>query len=101
MHTLVSHVRGPRDRLTFAGAEIVEAVPIGVGEGGNLPVCFEVLSYAGRLSISVVADPDHFPEVADLTTFLGAELETLTHLDAGPSRHDPSRHDPSRHDPAR
>lgn len=78
LHTLVSHLRGPRDPLTFAGRKIVSAVPLAVAEGGNVPVYFEVLSYAGTLTVSVVADPEHFPELDRLAHLLEGELLTIT-----------------------
>jgi WS/DGAT/MGAT family acyltransferase len=78
MHTLVSHVRGPVDRLGFGGATIVDAVPLGVGDDSNMPVYFEVLSYAGTLAVAVVADPEHFPEVEQLSDTLRRDLHELT-----------------------
>lgn len=82
LHTLVSHLRGPDVRLHVDGHAVVDAVPIAVGEGGNMPVYFEVLSYAGTLTVTVVVDPDHFPELDLLASSLAAELEALTDLDA-------------------
>ena len=49
-HTLVSHVRGPAEQVTFGGCPITSAIPVGVAEGGNVTVYFEVLSYAGTLN---------------------------------------------------
>ncbi len=76
MHTLVSHVRGPDQPLTFAGHRIVRAIPVAVSAGGNVRVYFEVLTYAGRLTITAVADPAHFPDLDLLARALRAELET-------------------------
>jgi diacylglycerol O-acyltransferase len=73
-HTLVSHLRGPDDALTFAGSRIGSAVPVGVAEGGNATVYFEVLSYAGEVTVSSIVDPDHFPDLDVLTEGLRAEL---------------------------
>jgi len=73
-HTLVSHVRGPADPVTFGGASVTAAIPVGVGPGGNVPVYFEVLSYAGTLALAAVTDPDHFPEADVLADALRAEL---------------------------
>lgn len=85
MHTLVSHVRGPGEPLTFGGRRIVAAVPMGVAEGGNMTVYFEVLSYAGTLTIAAVVDPDHFPELDLLADALGRGIEQLLGLPADPS----------------
>ncbi len=76
-HTLVSHVRGPADRLTFGGSPISSAIPVGVAEGGNATVYFEVLSYAGTLTLAAIVDPDHFPDLDTLTEALGAELDLV------------------------
>ncbi|HEU5355556.1 MAG TPA: wax ester/triacylglycerol synthase domain-containing protein [Actinocrinis sp.] len=82
-HTLVSHVRGPAAPVTFAGARITAAIPAGVGPGGNIPVHFEALSYAGSLAVSVITDPDHFPELNALTDALRTELGRLVHQPTG------------------
>jgi hypothetical protein len=83
MHTLVSHLRGPAQPLAFAGRQIVGAVPLAVSEAGNVPVSFEVLSYAGTLTISVVADPEHFAELDDLARLLRDELRGVAGLGPG------------------
>jgi len=77
LHTLVSHVRGPDQPITFAGARIVAAIPVAVAEAGNITVAFEVLSYAGTVTITAIVDPDHFPDLAILTESLRAELDLL------------------------
>jgi diacylglycerol O-acyltransferase len=76
-HTLVSHLRGPQDRLDFAGAPIVSAIPIGVAEGGNVTAYFAVLSYTDTITITAVVDPDHFPDLDRLTDGLRAELDEI------------------------
>ena len=43
-HTLVSHVRGPAEQVTFGGSPITSAIPVGLAEGGNITVYFELLS---------------------------------------------------------
>lgn len=78
LHTLVSHLRGPREPLTFGGRKVVAAVPLAVGDGGNVPVFFEVLSYAGTLTVSVIVDPGQFPELDRLAHLLEGELLTIT-----------------------
>ena len=83
-HTLVSHVRGPAEPVTLGGYPVTSAVPAGVAEGGNTTVYFEVLSYAGTLTISAITDPDHFPGHPRLTDALRAELDQITHHPAVP-----------------
>ncbi|MEU5264254.1 wax ester/triacylglycerol synthase domain-containing protein [Amycolatopsis sp. NPDC021455] len=77
MHTLVSHVRGPAEPAAFGGAPVRAAIPISVGETGNLTVVFEVLSYAGTLTISVLADHDRCPDLDVLVDGLSAELDLV------------------------
>jgi len=79
LHTLVSHVRGPGEPVTFGGSRIAEAVPVAVGEGGNMPVYFEAMSYAGTLTITVIVDPENLPESAELVDALHAELAQVKH----------------------
>ncbi len=40
-------------------------------------VYFEVLSYAGTLTLTAIIDPDHFPDPATLTDALHAELDQI------------------------
>jgi diacylglycerol O-acyltransferase / wax synthase len=80
LHTLVSHVRGPAEQVAFGGFPITSAIPLVVAEGGNVTVYFEVLSYAGTLTISVITDPEHFPDLDTLTKALRAELGLISRL---------------------
>lgn len=75
LHTLVSHVRGPAQPVAFGGSPVIAAVPISVGQGGNMTVYFEALSYAGTLTITTIADPDNFTRLDALTEALRAELD--------------------------
>ena len=52
---------------------------LAVAEGGNVSVYFEVLSYAGTLTVSVVVDPEHFAELDLLARLLEGELLTAEH----------------------
>jgi diacylglycerol O-acyltransferase / wax synthase len=76
-HTLVTHVRGPVDPVTLGGHEVDAAIPAGVGEGGNMTAYFEVLSYAGVLTIAMIVDPDHGPDLDDLERRLQSELDSI------------------------
>jgi hypothetical protein len=78
LHTLVSHVRGPGQPVMFAGATVSAIIPVAVAESGNLTVAFEVLSYADTLTITAVADSDHFPDLTTLADGLRAEFALLT-----------------------
>jgi len=78
-HTLVSHVRGPAEPVTFGGSQVISAIPVSVAEGGNVTVYFGVLSYAGTLTLTAITDPDHFPDLDTLTDALRAELDLIIH----------------------
>ncbi|HXZ73878.1 MAG TPA: WS/DGAT domain-containing protein, partial [Streptosporangiaceae bacterium] len=78
-HTLVSHVRGPAEPVTFGGAQVTSAIPAGVAEGGNITVYFEVLSYADTVTLTAITDPDHFPDPGALTGALRSELDQIIH----------------------
>ena len=76
MHTFVTNLRGPEERLAFLGAEVDEVIPVS-GISGNVTVAFAVLSYAGTLAITLVADPDACPDLPRLRDDLQAELDLL------------------------
>lgn len=63
VHTFVTNVRGPAERLRVAGAEVGALVPVVVNPG-NVAVSFDVLSYAGTLGVTLVCDPGLVPESA-------------------------------------
>ncbi len=75
--TFVTNVPGPTERLHLAGCEVSQVVPVAVTPG-NTAVTFDVLSYAGRLGVTVVADPAVVPDLAHLTERVGARLDELT-----------------------
>ncbi|HSK27799.1 MAG TPA: wax ester/triacylglycerol synthase domain-containing protein [Jiangellales bacterium] len=74
--TFVTNVRGPDRPVTFLGARVVDLVPVSVVPG-NVTVAFTVLSYAGRLVVTLVADPDRVPELDRLTAGVQAGLDAL------------------------
>ena len=76
-HALVSNVPGPDRPLAFDGMPLSAIVPVSVGESGNVTVSFLALSYAGTLTVTVIADRDAVPELADLAAALQAELDAL------------------------
>ena len=83
LHTLVSHVRGPDRPVAFGGAAVRAIIPVGVGEAGNVTAGFEVLSYAGTLTVTATVDPDRFPDLSTLTDALRDELVALAGPEAG------------------
>ncbi len=77
VHTFVTNLRGPDRYLSLGGARIAAITPVSITTG-NVTVAFGVLSYAGTLTITVIADPDHVPDLAVLVTAMERELAVLT-----------------------
>jgi hypothetical protein len=78
MHTMVSSVHGPDEHITIGGCTVASIVPLASADTGNVRVSFDVLSYAGTLAITVIADPDTVPDLPDLAIALGTELNAMT-----------------------
>jgi diacylglycerol O-acyltransferase len=74
--TFVTNLRGPEQPVRLLAARVREVVPV-TTTTGNVPVFFGALSYAGVLTLTVVADPDTCPERDALATDLRAELDAL------------------------
>ncbi|MEO6144840.1 MAG: wax ester/triacylglycerol synthase domain-containing protein [Dermatophilaceae bacterium] len=77
IHTFVSNVRGPEIRLSFLERPITSIIPLSAASG-NVTVSFAVLSYAGSLTITLVADPDTCPDLIALRDALEDEVHVLT-----------------------
>lgn len=75
VNTFVTNVRGPAQPWRFCDRVVSRVVPVAVTPG-NVAVTFDVLSYAGTLGVTVVADPDVVPDQARLAGHL---LEALSH----------------------
>lgn len=73
----VSNVRGPETRLSFLERPITSIIPLSAASG-NVTVSFAVLSYAGSLTITLVADPDTCPDLSALRDVLEEEVHALT-----------------------
>ncbi|SDJ86624.1 acyltransferase, WS/DGAT/MGAT [Cryobacterium psychrotolerans] len=76
IHTFVTNLRGPSERLAIFGCPIAAIVPLSVATG-NVTVSFAALSYAGTLAITLTADPDACPDLPVLGDLLAEELRTL------------------------
>lgn len=77
VHTFETNLRGPALQLQMDGTPLSQILPIAVNPG-NVGVSFDVLSYAGRLTVTVVADPVVVPEVDRVVQSLGSHLRELT-----------------------
>ena len=80
VNTFLSNLRGPEHELRLAGALVTEVVPVPTITG-NITVAFAALSYAGRLHVSVIADPERCPDLPAIGEALQRELDVLTALE--------------------
>ena len=76
VNTFVSNLRGPAAELTFLGGRVITLLPVPMITG-NISVTFGVLSYAGRLQLTLLADPAQCPDLAELAAALQDELALL------------------------
>jgi WS/DGAT/MGAT family acyltransferase len=76
VNTFLSNLAGPRARLALAGWPVVEVLPV-TTTPGNIGVNVCALSYAGDLTVVLVADPDLVPDLDRLAQTLAAELAAL------------------------
>ena len=76
VHTFVTNLRGPAEPVGLAGFRVRSLVPL-VVTPGNAGVTFAVLSYAGELGITLVADPAIVPEQDELANHLADILARL------------------------
>jgi diacylglycerol O-acyltransferase / wax synthase len=53
----VTNLRGPETPVALVGAQVHQVVPVTTTD---VPVVFAALSYAGALTLTVLADPDAF-----------------------------------------
>ncbi|WP_211489909.1 wax ester/triacylglycerol synthase domain-containing protein [Georgenia thermotolerans] len=77
VNSFLTNMTGPAERLTLAGAPVLRLVPI-TTTSGNVAVAFAALSYAGRLSVTVIVDPDLVPDLDALATGLRRQLHAIT-----------------------
>jgi hypothetical protein len=71
-----SSVTGPAATIHLLGAPVLDLVPVGV-LAGNLALSFLAFSYAGRLSITVCADADQFPDLPILQAAMNAHWTAI------------------------
>jgi WS/DGAT/MGAT family acyltransferase len=76
INTFVTNMRGPQRRLRFTDAEVLRVIAVPMITG-NVSVAFGALSYAGTLTLTVVADPDCCPDLPAIAAALQAELDQL------------------------
>jgi diacylglycerol O-acyltransferase len=79
VNSFLTNMVGPTRPLAFAGARILRVIPITI-TAGNVGVAFAALSYAGRLTVTVIVDPAVVPEADDVAAALERELRAVTDL---------------------
>ena len=77
VNLFLTNLRGPAERLSVGGAAVTEVVPL-TSTQGNVALAFAALSYAGRLGVTAVLDPDVVTERDLLGRALQAELDALS-----------------------
>ncbi|MEO5746208.1 MAG: wax ester/triacylglycerol synthase domain-containing protein [Terracoccus sp.] len=88
--TFVTNLRGPSTPMTLDGARVTEIIPIS-SISGNITVAFAALSYAGTLTVTIIADPDHCPDLLRIATALDDELDHLASTLGAAGPNDPER----------
>jgi diacylglycerol O-acyltransferase len=81
--TLVTNLRGPDTSLSFLGASVSRLIPV-PSTMGNVTVAFGLLSYAGTLTLTVVADPERCTDLPVLVEALRRDLDALASSDMSP-----------------
>jgi diacylglycerol O-acyltransferase len=76
-HTFVTNLKGPTSALSLGGFPIVDIVPLTIAVG-NVTVSFAVLSYTGRLTVTIVSDLTTCPDLDVLRDALAAEFAAMT-----------------------
>ena len=72
-----TYLPGPPAPIHVLGARVVDLLPI-APLTGNLGLSFVALSYAGRLTVTVRADADQFPDLDVLAAAMGRDWHLLT-----------------------
>jgi diacylglycerol O-acyltransferase len=74
----VTNVPGPPMPLYLAGARLLELFPVAPVQG-NVTLTVAVLSYAGQLNLTAIADRDTCPDVEVFTQGVRGALDDLAH----------------------
>jgi hypothetical protein len=76
VNLFVTNMRGPPVSLSLGGARVEHVVPLSSTQG-NVGLAFAALSYAGRLCICAVVDPDVVPETERLAQLVQQALDRV------------------------
>jgi WS/DGAT/MGAT family acyltransferase len=76
-NVVLSSVRGPSQRLNFAGRCVLSCHPVSaIVHGAGLNI--SALSYADQLEVGLIADPRLVPDITDLADWVETALVELT-----------------------
>ena len=78
VNTFVTNLHGPQEPLTLLGSPVVAVTPFSP-IAGNVTVAFTAFSYAGTLSVAVVADAGRWPDATPIAVAVGRALDALAH----------------------
>ena len=84
MTMFVSNVPGPPAPLYLAGAPLLEVFPL-IAIAGNMTLGVGVMSYAGQLNLTAVADRDGCPDVEVFADGVRRTLDELARSVAAPA----------------
>jgi diacylglycerol O-acyltransferase / wax synthase len=76
LNTSITNVPGPPVPLYLAGARLLELFPV-VSLMGNFTLAVAVLSYAGQLNLTAVADQDTCPDLEEFVQGVRSALDEL------------------------
>ncbi len=80
MNAFITNIPGPRAALRLAGAPLLEAFPL-LAISGNMALGTAVISYAGQLNLTAVADRDRCPDIEVFAQGVRRALAELTQQD--------------------
>jgi hypothetical protein len=82
VNTFVTNLRGPTSHVRFVGATVSDIIPFSMTVG-NVTVAFAILSYAESLTVTVIADPERWPDLPLLIEQLQIQFDMLTRAAVG------------------
>jgi diacylglycerol O-acyltransferase / wax synthase len=85
VNTFLTNVHGPAYELSLLSVPITDVVPLSP-IAGNVTVAFTAFSYAGRLSVTVVADNDRWPDARPIAAVFDSALRQLQAAAEDPPR---------------
>ena len=83
LNTFITNVPGPPAPLYLAGAPLLEVFPV-LAIAGNMALGAAVMSYAGQLNLTAVADRDRCPDVEVFAEGVRRALDDLAEQPAPP-----------------